>query len=98
MQLPALAAAHGDAQWLHVQAAAGFMLHLRLRHRVGHRGRIARRLQWGGAAAKAWGKSCLACAYKGQRLQRRWHLFMPRSYCHMSNCQSLCQPSAAVKL
>ena len=37
LQLPALAlaAAHGDAQLLHVQAAAGllFMLHLRSRHR-----------------------------------------------------------------
>ena len=35
LQLPALAAAHGDARLLHVQAAAGllFMLHLRLRHR-----------------------------------------------------------------
>ena len=49
LQLPALAvgAAHGDAQLLHVQAAAGllFMLHLRLRHRGGAQGQDCRRVQ-----------------------------------------------------
>ena len=61
----ALAAAHCDAQLLHVPAAAGlvFMLHLRLRHRGRAQGQDCRAfavcLKWGGggqlAAAKDLG-------------------------------------------
>ena len=66
MQLPALAAAHGDAQWLHVQAAAGllFMLHLRLRHR----GREGAGAGLQGVCSGGGGQALWACGFEKLKL------------------------------